>query len=405
MIQLNHLEAKINEHCNYNCVACNSYSNIAEQEVYNLDQYAMDINRVGELFDLVKEFLIVGGEPLLNKDICDYMEITRRYLLDTKIYLYTNGVLLPKMGEDFFQCVLENNVIIHISQYPEKMNETKLHDAKEILEKHSVEHHIVPVATFITSMHFEQNPYDVQHTFDICRQSVDCTNMYNGMIYICPRPFSLRHYDKRFGTSYARMDDGMPLHNSQTDGESILSYLSKPVSTCQYCTPHRNYVKWQQGQAKKNDWQAISENQHIISDIQDFASIVDEAYWKTNTFYFDMTDSTGKINNISMNDIHHLKDKPVYVWVHDFRCIWAFDLLYMGTNHYGIDIKGILTPDSRVESALHYMRKFNFKELPKFCYVLILGSNENNAIGKAALTVRSLVRKGDRDGQINILGS
>lgn len=143
MAQLSNLNVKIAEHCNYKCIGCNVHSNIAKEEFYSLEQFEMDLKRVAELID-VKAFHLLGGEPLLNPEIYKYILIARRYLPDSQIDIITNGVLLSRMDENFFEYLIDNQINISISHYPEKRD-------------------------------VEQDAYDTQLTFDVCREIMDCT--------------------------------------------------------------------------------------------------------------------------------------------------------------------------------------------------------------------------------------
>ena len=245
---------------------------------------------------------------------------------------------------------------------------------------------MVPAPVFNISMQLENNPYDRQFTFDVCRHTIDCTNIYNGRIYTCPRPISLRHYDRRFGTAYANMDDCIELHDPETDGSAIISYLSTPMDTCRLCTPPRGYMMWQQATAEKEDWQVIPENKRLISS-DNFVQNMEKLLSGMQTYYFD-TDSNNAINTICLTTIHELNNKPVYIWVQDIRCIWLFDLLYQFAPIYGIEIKGILTSNTRVAGALNYMELIEFGMLQASCYVLILSSKEKGAMNKALFAVK-----------------
>ena len=395
MAKLTFLEAKINEHCNYKCVACFSYGNIAKKEFYPIEQFNRDLKRVGELFDFIPHFSLIGGEPLLNPDICDYMSIARRYLPASNIHLITNGVLLSAMDENFFKCASENKVKIHISKYSEKRDEARLSAAVSLLEKKNIDYFIQRIPFFHISKQLEQNPYKTQLTFDICRKSMECINLYKGMIYHCARPFSLKHYDEHFGTSYAKVNDGIPLHDPETSAESILLFLSVPGATCQYCTPNRKYIKWQQGQAKKEDWQIISENQKIIVGGQDIDFSLGLPL-DLDTFYFDMNDLGGKEKGISMSMISILKDRDVYVWIADLKAIWLFEALYLYMCHVGVNITGIVASDSRIKSALDYIKAICFEDVPSQSYLLLVTSDEFSRDKSIFTITRKLITKGQK---------
>src|SRR5579862_96948 len=60
------------------------------------------------------ELRLLGGEPLLNKEICAFLLAARDSRLFRRLKVITNGLLLPKMSEEFWQLA----DIVRISLYP-----------------------------------------------------------------------------------------------------------------------------------------------------------------------------------------------------------------------------------------------------------------------------------------------
>src|SRR6202012_3133784 len=58
---------------------------------------------------------MVGGEPLLHPDIVELARIARQLRVAPVISLTTNGFLLPRMGDDFWQAI----DALTISRYPD----------------------------------------------------------------------------------------------------------------------------------------------------------------------------------------------------------------------------------------------------------------------------------------------
>lgn len=91
------------EHCNLNCKGCGSMSPLAEEKFLDLNVYENDLRRLSELSGGVMHHInILGGEPLLHTEIKKIIKITRKYFNYGNIYLVTNGILLPKMDDEFW---------------------------------------------------------------------------------------------------------------------------------------------------------------------------------------------------------------------------------------------------------------------------------------------------------------
>lgn len=71
----------------------------------------------------VKKLRLLGGEPLLSKQINDYIDLTRRYQPEADLHLVTNGILLWRIPDEFFETVRRNRITVQISNYPKEKNQ------------------------------------------------------------------------------------------------------------------------------------------------------------------------------------------------------------------------------------------------------------------------------------------
>ena len=120
---MNHVEVHLAEHCNLNCKYCCHFSCIAQKEFYDLDKFRQDMTKMSSLFNKqLLDLQLLGGEPLLNPEINEYVKHSREVFPRTLISIITNATLLDSMGEDFWKTLNENNVNIVPSIYPVKIN-------------------------------------------------------------------------------------------------------------------------------------------------------------------------------------------------------------------------------------------------------------------------------------------
>ena len=97
-------EVHIVEHCNLNCKQCAHFSPLAEKSYLPVERYERDCRRLSELFrGEMSSILLLGGEPLLHPQITEIMRVTREAFPVGRIRIVTNGILLPKMAEDFWK--------------------------------------------------------------------------------------------------------------------------------------------------------------------------------------------------------------------------------------------------------------------------------------------------------------
>lgn len=88
--------------CNNNCESCSHFCTLADNFILNPSDYEKDLTILAHKFN-VGEIDLMGGEPLLHPQIVKIFDITRRILPQTFICLHTNGILLTKMPDEFWE--------------------------------------------------------------------------------------------------------------------------------------------------------------------------------------------------------------------------------------------------------------------------------------------------------------
>ena len=96
---LNYVECHISYHCNLKCKGCSHFSNIAEPEFPNFEQFQNDMQRLGELFRNIEKIRLLGGEPLLNPELPKYIECCRKIFPLCDMRVVTNGLLIPTVSQ------------------------------------------------------------------------------------------------------------------------------------------------------------------------------------------------------------------------------------------------------------------------------------------------------------------
>ena len=122
---LKRLEFHVVDHCNLNCNGCLHFSNISEKNFLDINLLKDRLQRLSQIFGKIDLLRILGGEPLLHPHIINIIEMTRNYFPFSKIDLVTNGLLLNKMSDDFFNVCYKNKIVISISNYIPLSNNIK----------------------------------------------------------------------------------------------------------------------------------------------------------------------------------------------------------------------------------------------------------------------------------------
>ncbi len=120
---LNTVWFELRKACNLNCVHCYmdcSSTRDKDLELLSLKQWKKIINELKEF--KVKRIILIGGEPLLFKNIKELILYCRKILNEAEIILYSNLTLL---NEDLEKIIKDNNVKVITSLYS---NTAEIHD-------------------------------------------------------------------------------------------------------------------------------------------------------------------------------------------------------------------------------------------------------------------------------------
>lgn len=237
---LKKLETNIVDDCNLNCRGCSHFSNLYEHgEKVPFEVFCKDLQQIARNVHIY-QFCMLGGEALLDNKISEYIRFTRKTLPDSEIQLITNGLLIPKQTEEFFQCCRENDIIIGITGYkPTVLLKDKIID---VLEKNNIIYFFR-----INKEEFGKN-IDLTGTADKdeavrkCREHT-CHFLRYGKVYKCPfealgnKFFAHYHLDIRF-------NGGTDIYDENMDWNAWLYNLEhNPVDACRYCGEEEK-MKW-----------------------------------------------------------------------------------------------------------------------------------------------------------------
>ena len=255
---MKHIEIHITEHCNLKCKYCYHYSCIADKEFYDLDKFKQDMKQMSKVFDKKLFHLqLLGGEPLLNPQINEYVKISRKYFPKTKIGITTNSILLDDMDESFWKTLNKNNVSIAPSIYPIEINwksildKAKKYDVKlyasykteEEITKDNIEKY---KTTYFSKVNLVQGGCsDTLHQLN-CKKKFIRYVMQDGKLYICPTVAYIRHLNKKFNTDFiVSEDDYLNLYKIKNINE-VKDFLQAPsIPFCKYCKRGVEKVKWE----------------------------------------------------------------------------------------------------------------------------------------------------------------
>lgn len=230
-------DVDVANHCNLNCAGCNAFSPLIKEPMFaDIGTFNRDMSRLSYLLQgNLHQINLLGGEPLLNPQIEDFIISARKHFPNTKVTLLTNGMLLHKMSKSFWNTCLENMIIISVTRYPINFNYDEL---PAIAQKHGIEFEYFGIAVEKTSWNLALDPSGMQdpyESFSNCFQANKCVRLKNGKLATCPPILNIEIFNKEFGTNMeARSDDYIDIYKAKS-GCELLDFLSKPIPFCRFC--------------------------------------------------------------------------------------------------------------------------------------------------------------------------
>lgn len=188
------LELHAVRHCNLSCEGCaqNSPQLSAEYEDVDVMERALG-NLAGSL--ACQKLQVLGGEPLLHPKLIDILKVASKSCLASELSVKTNGLLLTRMPDSFWQLV--NHVIVSVYPATEKaLSRTRSELGKRAAAQGTVlsfrnfeafRHITKPVPTASTML--------VRHIFQRCQYKHFTHSLRAGKIYRCAPSVNLTDTD------------------------------------------------------------------------------------------------------------------------------------------------------------------------------------------------------------------
>lgn len=243
--QLDYLEYHLSDVCNLKCDGCSHFSNKAvNPNMPVLEEFELSIKGLYRRFSNIKKFQFLGGEPLLNKRVSDFIKVFRKYFPATELHIVTNGLLISDISEDTVKSFRDANVIISVSQYPPTRE--KIDKIIDFCDQNRLSLDIsAPVTEFKKRSH-GKNIANYLEAYSTC-SSKHCHFMRNGRIFPCTAP-AIAH-DLNDVSDYDVSDEdyikcSFDIINGEESGWEILCMFLRPFKICSYCGLDVTTFKW-----------------------------------------------------------------------------------------------------------------------------------------------------------------
>ena len=257
---LEYLIFNILDHCNLRCKGCDHFACIADERFYSYETVARDIRRMAEIFhgDFIMKIAIMGGEPLLHPELTDILKEVRNCFPYSIIRLSTNGLLLLRQDQKFWDVCRENKVTIVNTKYPINLDHEGM---KKRASEEGVDFQYfegsgdgIVKQSFkkIINLNGDSDPAD---SFSKCHISNYGNIVLDGRFYGCP--FSVQSYrifNKKFNKRLRMTEEDYIDIYKNVKKEDFFEFAARPRYYCRYCKGLSPLFPWERSKGKITEW-------------------------------------------------------------------------------------------------------------------------------------------------------
>lgn len=225
------------DRCNLNCKYCNHLCPIVPSNTPPKTLYEVftDLEKISRFKDMISNFTILGGEPLLHPDLGIILKKARELMPNNTISLTTNGTMFKRL-EELTPILKENNIYVTLSLYPVSNTEEIENAFKKYIPPTKM--HIVRIPTnegFAKRLLQEDEQKDIERIYR-CPRRRACCQFANGRVYICHYGAALHYLKEKFGDQVKIEDDGFIEITENTKAGDIIKFLYNDIpDVCRHC--------------------------------------------------------------------------------------------------------------------------------------------------------------------------
>ncbi len=257
-----------------NCGSCSPF--LTDSNLPNLRIFTESLSILSR-FLRCDELVIAGGEPLLNKDLADFIRAAKKSGIFRNVTVVTNGLLLAKMDAEFWSIADRVQISVYPSTAGEFTRERRL-ALKATADKHKTRLKFVRISHFYKSIRDTGIADDrvVRTNFAACADAHEwsCHTLYGNKLYRCPTVHVLDRYLTNIGVVHESFteSDGILIDDRPELRQDIKKYLKsfQPLKACTFCngTPalreeHRQ-LTFTEVSSKLRTAASDAEPQHIV---------------------------------------------------------------------------------------------------------------------------------------------
>ena len=253
---LDAVELHLADRCNMNCTGCSHFSPFAEEWFPDEEQIARDLSVLRErMAGGIRHVNLLGGEPLLHANVCSIVRRVREICPRARITLVTNGMLLLRQTDEFWEMCRQARVRLNFTLYGPMSEKREAIEARCRAE--GIPLRVQRGEVFFARM-VPDGSSDPERAFRFCRKGMYCPYLREGRLYKCAQAYHVRDFireARKAGVETADVvDEGLDINDTRHSGMGILRYLMTPGKVCCCCSESMRLMPWSSGSRDVRDW-------------------------------------------------------------------------------------------------------------------------------------------------------
>lgn len=244
-LKIDVLELHISHACNLNCKHCTHFSNYDHKGLLPASKVEEWLSYWSHRLS-PKRFSIMGGEPTLNPELCEILNISRKHFFNNGIHLLSNGFFLHKHPE-LEQTLIKNDIFLKVSLHAErglyKDYDDKINSIESMLNTWKVRWKFTPSykkwRKNYQGFGKEMKPFtdnDPKASWNCCFQRT-CHQLHEGKIWKCPQIAYLKMQYEKYNLSdeWKPYLNYFPLEHTCTKKELLQFFAKQEENICAMC--------------------------------------------------------------------------------------------------------------------------------------------------------------------------
>ena len=256
------IDYHVTDRCNLKCVGCNNYCPLVPDDFKDktIDEVREDFNIISKFRGDFVRLSIIGGEPSLNKNIPEILDLAREMFPDNEIVMVSNGLLVRRLigWKDSF---IKNDVHLIVTIYPYTPDDTYITNYNTIINEFPNnlltmwDYRSEDGILFFQTKMLSNDIINSEEETKQCSMRY-CTQYKDGFIYLCGYHANLKYLKAKFPD--IKIEDDLSLDLRTATSEDLTNFVNNAVpNICLHCRAANKIcllVPWKQSTKTLDEW-------------------------------------------------------------------------------------------------------------------------------------------------------